>query len=165
MTRAGAAARVSVVLVALGLAQFGLRPRLADPRFAPDFILLALLFLALRVRPGAGAIAGFLVGLGTDALAPTAFGAAALAATVIGYTAGWVRTVFVAENVLVSALFVLGAAWARDIIQVVASAQLAGGGLAWQLLVLSPAAALATAAAGLVTLLIAGRWLGARAHP
>lgn len=165
MTRGGAAFRVGIVLLALALAHFGLRPRLGDPRFAPDFVLLALLVFAMRARPGAGAAAGLLVGLATDATQPTAFGAAALACTLVGYAAGWVRTVFVAENQLVNALFVLGAAWARDVIQVVASQQLTGGGMAWQLLVISPAAALATAAAALVTLLVAGRWLSVRASP
>jgi len=155
--------QVVVVPLALVVLHFWLRPRLGDPRFAPDLLLLALLVLAMRVRPAVGAVAGFLVGLAVDAVAPTAFGAGALAGTVVGFLAGWVRTLFVADNVMVSALFVLGAAWLRDLIQVAASNQLSGRGLLWQLLALSPAAALSTAVAGLVVFLLTGRWSTGRA--
>ena len=39
---------------------------------------------AIRARPGHAAIAGFVVGLSGDALAGAAFGAGALAYTVVG---------------------------------------------------------------------------------
>jgi len=149
--------RLVAVPLLLVVLHFWLRPRLGDPRLAPDFLLLALLTFAMRVRPGVGAVAGFLVGLATDAVAPTAFGAAALAGTTVGFVAGWVRTLFVADNVLVSALFVFGATWVRDLLQVVASNQLAGRALLWQLLAYSPGAALTTAIAGLVVLLVTAR--------
>ncbi len=148
-------------MLGLVVAHFVLRPRLGDPRFAPDFVLIALLFLAIRTRPGVGAGAGFLVGLLTDAVAPTAFGAAALATTVVGYLAGWLKAVFFADNLLVNALFVFVAAWVRDAIAVLAGNQLAGGALAWQLLAWSPLAGLATSAAALVVLLFFRGWLRA----
>jgi rod shape-determining protein MreD len=149
------------MLLLLGL-HFGVRPRLGDPRIAPDFVLVALLFLAIRTRPGVGAAAGFLVGLALDALAPTAFGAAALAGTVVGYLAGWVKVLVFADNALMTALFVLAAAWLRDAIQTVSANQLAARALGWQLLVYSPLAALTTAAAALLVLLVFRRWLGLR---
>ena len=37
----------SVMLLLLAL-HFYVRPRLGDPRFAPDFVLVALLFFAIR---------------------------------------------------------------------------------------------------------------------
>jgi len=163
-------ARVSVSLaqllavpLVLAVLHFWLRPRLGDPRFAPDLLLLALLVLAMRVRPAVGALAGFLVGLAVDAVAPTAFGAGALAGTVVGFLAGWVRTLFMADNVLVSALLVFAAVWLRDLIQVVASNQLSGRALLWQLLALSPASALSTAVAGLLVFVLTGRWSRGRA--
>jgi rod shape-determining protein MreD len=159
---AGTIVRVALVLAVLTALHFYLRPRLGDSRLAPDFILLALLLLALRVRPGAGAVAGFLVGLVLDALAPTAFGAAALACTIVGFASGWVRTMFVADNALVTALFVLVAAWLRDVIQVTASNQLAASAALRQLLIFSPLAALTTAVAGLITMLLVGGWLTER---
>ena len=154
--------RFAVVLALLVVAQYALRPRLGDTRFAPDFLLIGVLFLALRTRPAVGAIAGFIVGLLTDAVASTAFGAAALATTVVGFLAGYVRNLFVADNLLVNALFVFVAAWVRDIIQVVASNQLSGTALLYQLFVPSPAAALATAVAASVVQLLFRSWLDQR---
>jgi len=156
---AGAYLRMALLLSLLAALHFYLRPRLGDPRLAPDFILLGLLLLALRVRPGVGAVAGFLVGIVLDALAPTAFGAAALACTVVGFASGWVRTMFVADNALVTALFVLVAAWLRDAIQLMASNQLAASAALRQLLLFSPVAALTTAVAGLLLMLLLGGWL------
>ena len=147
------------VLALLVAAHFLLRPRLGDPRFAPDFLLVALLFFAIRVRPMGGTVAGFGLGLVTDAVAPTAFGAATLALTLVGYLAGWLKAIVFADNVLVTALFVFTAAWLRDIVEVLAAHQLVGGALAWQLLAYSPLAALSTATAATITLLLFRRWL------
>ncbi len=157
----GALLRLLVVPALLAVLHFWVRPRLGDPRLTPDLLLLALLAFAMHVRPAAGAAAGFLLGLTVDAVAPTAFGAGALAGTAVGFVAGWIRTQFVADNVLVSALFIFGAAWVRDLIQVVASNQMAGRALLWQLLAYSPAAAATTALCGLVVFAVAGRWMRA----
>jgi rod shape-determining protein MreD len=159
MRRAADRARFWTVLLLLVAAHFALRPRLGDPRYAPDFLLIALLFLAIRSRPGIGAVAGFVVGILTDAVAPTAFGAAALATTLIGFGAGWIRSMFVTDNLLINALFVLTAAWLRDLIQVVASNQLGGRAVLWQLLTISPLAAASTAAAAFVVRLFLRTWL------
>jgi len=163
MRSRGAQARFWLVMLLLVVAHYGLRPRLGDPRLAPDFLLIALLFFAIRVRPGAGAAAGFIVGLLQDAVAPTAFGASALATTVVGFGAGWIKAMFVADNLLINALFVFAAAWLRDAITLVTSNQLGGGALAWQLAVWSPLAALSTAAAAFLVRLIFRPWLSVRA--
>jgi rod shape-determining protein MreD len=144
--------RTGLVVALLVAAQFVVRPHLGDPRYAPDFVLVALLVFAIRARPMAGTIAGFLVGLAADALAPTAFGASAFALTIVGYGAGWLKAVVFADNVLVTGLFVLLAAWLRDVVQVIVGHLLQGGALAWQLLALSPLMALTTAAAAVLTL-------------
>jgi rod shape-determining protein MreD len=158
----GRAARVGAVLALLVVAQFALRPHLGDPRYAPDFVLVALLLFAIRVRPMAGTIAGFVVGLLTDAVAPTGFGAATLALTLVGYAAGWLKAVVFADNLLVTGVFVFAAAWLRDGIEVLLARQLQGGGLAWQLLATSPLASLSTAVAAMVTLLLFRGWLRQR---
>jgi len=147
-----------VLLVAL---HFVLRPRFAPSPFAPDLVLVALIFLAIRTRPAVGAVAGFVVGLLSDAVSPTTFGAGAFALTIVGFAAGWLKAVVFADNLLVNALIVFAASWLRDILQVAASNQLRGGALGLQLLVLSPAAALSTAAAALVALLLLRGWLTA----
>jgi rod shape-determining protein MreD len=157
--------RFWVILALLVVAHFALRPRLGDPRFTPDFLLIALLFMAIRKRPGIGAIAGFAVGLLTDAVAPTAFGAAALATTIIGFGSGWIRSMFVTDNLLINALFVFVACWLRDIIQVLASNQLEGHALVWQLIAYSPVAALSTAVAAFLVRLFFRSWLDTRTTP
>jgi rod shape-determining protein MreD len=72
--------RVQLIFVTLFLLvlQFYLRPRLGNARLSPDFLLIGLLLFAMRSGPGAGALAGFLVGLIEDSLTPARFGAGAL---------------------------------------------------------------------------------------
>ena len=154
--------RVALVIALLVLAQFALRPRLGDPRYAPDFLLVALLFFAVRVRPMAGTVAGFCLGLVTDAVAPTAFGAATFALTVVGYAAGWLKALVFADNLLVTAVFVFAAGWVRDAVEVLLARQRPGGALAWLLLVAAPRAALSTAAAAAATLLLFRGWMRMR---
>jgi rod shape-determining protein MreD len=153
--------KLTAALLLLVALHFVLRPRFAPSRFTPDLILVALLFLAIRTRPAVGAAAGFVVGLLSDAVAPTTFGAGAFALTIVGFVAGWLKAVVFADNLLVNALIVFAASWARDILQVAASNQLRGGALGMQLLVRSPATALSTAAAALVALLVLRGWLTA----
>jgi len=153
--------KLTAALLLLVALHFVLRPRFAPSRFAPDLILVALLFLAIRTRPAVGAVAGFVVGLLSDAVAPTTFGAGAFALTIVGFAAGWLKAVVFADNLLVNALIVFAASWIRDILEVAASNQLRGGALGTQLLVVSPAAALSTAAAALVALLLLRGWLTA----
>lgn len=153
--------KLAAALLLLVAAHLALRPRFAPSRFAPDLVLVALLFLAIRTRPGTGAVVGFVVGLLADAVSPTTFGAGAFALTIVGYLAGWLKAVVFADNLLVNALFVFAASWVRDILQVLASNQLRGGALGKQLLLFSPAAALSTAAAAIVALLVLRGWLRA----
>jgi rod shape-determining protein MreD len=138
-----------------------LRPRYLPSRYAPDFVLIALLFFAIRSRPGAGAVAGFVVGLLTDAVAPSGFGAAAFSLTIIGFLAGWLKAVVFPDNLLVNGLFVFLASWLRDALEMAASNALRSGNLGTRLLVMSPLSALGTAAAAVVVLLIFRPWLRA----
>jgi len=153
--------RLALVILILIALQFYLRPRIWDSRVAPDFLLLALLVYATRVRPGTAAIAGFLSGLMMDALVPARFGAAALANTVIGFLAAWGRAVFFADNLLVHAGFIWAGVWLRDLIVLLAS-ETTGRGLLWQLLIWSPLQGLTTAVAGVVVLVVFRNWLAIR---
>jgi rod shape-determining protein MreD len=153
--------KLAAALLILVAAHVVLRPRFAPSRYAPDLVLVALLFLAIRTRPAVGAIAGFAVGLLSDAVAPTTFGAGAFALTIVGFAAGWLKAVVFADNLLVNALIVFAASWLRDVLQIAASNQLRGGALGMQLLVVSPAAALSTAAAAIVALFVLRGWLTA----
>ena len=143
--------QLAAVLATLVLLHFYVRPRLFDTRVAPDFLLFALVIFAMRSGPGAGAVAGFLVGLATDALSPARFGAATLADTIVGYGAAWGRAVFFADNLLVNAGFVAVGLWLRDLILLVASGT-PQGQLLLELGVWSPLQALTTATAGALVL-------------
>ncbi len=160
---AARANRIQLVLVMalLVLLHFYLRPRLWSARASPDFLLIALVFFAMRAGPGPGAVAGFLVGLVHDALTPAAFGAGALAHTVVGYLAAWGRAVFFADNLLVNAAFVAVALWLRDLILLVASGT-SRGTLLVELALNSPLQALTTAVTALLFLAAFREWFALR---
>lgn len=160
-TRAAARFQLVLGIVVLLLLQFYVRPRLFDGRYAPDFVIMGLVLLALRGGPGLGAVAGFLVGLANDALTPARFGASALAHTVVGYLAAQTRAFFFADNLAVNAGFLAGAVWLRDLLVLLASGT-SRDGFATSLLVESPLRALTTALAGVVLLIISRGWFGVR---
>ncbi len=149
--------KLGFVLALLVVAHFLVRPRFGPSPLAPDLVLVAVLFFAIRSRPGAGAAAGFVIGLLMDAVSPTAFGAGAFALTLVGYLSGWLKAVVFADNLLVNAVFVFAASWLRDILLVLAAGQLRAG--AGALVGTSPFAALSTTAAAVVTLVIFRGWL------
>jgi len=155
--------RIQLVLVMalLVLLHFYLRPRLWSARVSPDFLLIALVFFAMRAGPGAGAIAGFVVGVVNDALTPAAFGAGALAHTVVGYLAAWGRAVFFADNLLVNAAFVAVALWVRDLILLLASGT-SQGRLLVELTLNSPLQALSTAVFALLVSAAFREWFAIR---
>jgi rod shape-determining protein MreD len=153
--------QLAVVLLLLLVLHFYLRPRLWSGRASPDFMFVALMLFAMRSSPGAGAVAGFLVGLASDALTPARFGAGMLAHTVVGYLASWGRSVFFAENAVVNAAFVAGGLWVRDLLVLVAS----GGGersILAELTLYSPLEALTTALFALLFLVAFREWFSIR---
>lgn len=156
-TRIQLAAAAALLLVL----QFYLRPRVYDGRLSPDFLLFGLVLFAMRTGPGPGAVAGFLVGLATDALNPARFGASALAHTVVGYAAAWARAVFFADNVLVNAGFVAIGLWLRDLVLLVASGT-PERQLVLELALLSPLQALITGGLGAVVLVLFRQWFAIR---
>lgn len=154
--------RFAVLLAALVIAQFTVRGRFAGERIAPDFLLLALQLYAIRSQPGAGAVAGFLLGLLRDALTPASFGAGALAHTLVGYLTGWGKAVFFAENVIANGAFFFAGTWLRNAVVALASGTLRGDRALHELLVTSPLQGLTTAAAGVILLLVFRGWPAVR---
>lgn len=140
------------IIVALMVAlHFTLRPIL-DWRAGIDFLTIAVLVVAVRVRPGVAALVGFAVGVVADALAPEAFGAGALAMTVVGFAASRLKAAFFADNVMLNVVFVFIGKVVYDLIFLVAERRLGGGALASQLLLWTPLAALLTALVGLLVM-------------
>lgn len=152
---------LALVMAVLVLLHFYVRPRLWNARVSPDFLFVALMILAMRSRPGTGAIAGFIVGIAVDSLTPARFGAAALAHTIVGYLAAWGRAVFFADNLLVNFGMFAGGLWVRDLLVILTSGT-PRTQLVHELFVLSPLQGLATAAFGVVILLAFREWFAIR---
>jgi len=164
--RRGGAGERGPLFLFLGFAflvglHFYARPRLFDHRVAPDFLLLALMLVAIRARPGIAAAAGFMVGLVSDVLTPANFGAGALAHTVVGYFASWARAVFFPNNLLVNAGLIALAVMVRNALVLLASTTPASE-LGRTLVVWSPLQALTTGVAGILVLLLLRNWFAIR---
>lgn len=108
-------------LPVLGWLHFYASPRYLGVPWAPDFLLITLLVYARRQPPGPAAVAGLAVGLLVDVLAPTRFGAAMLAHTMVAYLGSRGRTLFYADTVLeIGRLFFVGT-MLRDVILLAAA--------------------------------------------
>ena len=145
--------RVVIAFLILVLLHFSLRPLLAW-HAEIDFLLIAVLLAAVRMRPGAAAIMGFVVGLLVDSLTPGAFGAGALAMSAVGFAASWLKAVFFADNLALNGFFFFAGRWAYAIIYVLAEHQRNGFELAQEVFVWAPLSGAVTAAAGVILLVM-----------
>jgi rod shape-determining protein MreD len=145
--------RTAFAFAVLVLLHFSLRPLLGW-RASPDFLVIALLLVAIRVRPGTAALIGFLMGIIADSVTMHAFGASALSMSIVGFAASWLKAVFFADDIVLNAFFFFLGKWAFDVLYVLAERNEGAGGVLMQLLVWSPLTAAVTAAAGIITLLV-----------
>lgn len=157
----GEGVRAAVVLVILLLLEFYLRPSLTDWRGMPDFLVLALLLLAIRQPPGSAAVTGFLIGLLVDILTPARFGAGILAHVLVGWGAAWGRGIFFADNLFVNAALFFVGTWLRDVVVQILSGtsltQLWVEAIWW-----APLQGATTAAVGVLFVLLFREWLAIR---
>ena len=147
------ALRTAVVCVILIVLHYTLRPLLGW-RASIDFLVLALLFGSVRLRPGMAAVYGFALGLISDSLAVSAFGASALGMAAVGFAASWLKAVFFADNLALNGFFLFLAKWVFDLIYQIASHRLSGGELVMQIFVWSSLSAAVTALAGVFALML-----------
>ncbi len=141
-----------VVIMAILIAMhFTVRPMLGW-RVNVDFLLIAVLIVAVRARPGVAALTGFVLGLLADSLSPSAFGAGALALSLVGFGASWLKSAFFADNIGVNGAFVFLGTWAFDLLFLVAEHQATGWDFVMQALVWAPLSAALTAIVGIVVL-------------
>lgn len=147
----GSVLRTSISCAILIMLNYTLRPLLGW-RAPIDFMLIAALFGAVRMRPGWAAVYGLALGLVSEAVAVSGFGAAALSMTLVAFGASWLKAVFFADNLALNAFFLFVGKWIFDIIAVLAGHRLGGSELAMQILVWSPLAAAVTALAGALAL-------------
>lgn len=139
--------RLMVAVLVLIVAHFVLRPLLGD-RIEIDFLVLALLLLSIRVRPGVGALLGLLLGAAADAAAPSGFGSAMLAMTMVGYVTSWLKAAFFAENAVLDGVVIFASAWSVMLIRLLLSGRGFEAGFAISALVWAPLSAAATAVIG-----------------
>jgi rod shape-determining protein MreD len=152
MTLAGTT-RAVITFAVLVLLHFTVRPLLGW-RAPIDFLLLAVLTAAVRVRPAGAVAIGFFVGIAADSLSPDALGAGALAMLLVAYIASWLKAVFFADSLPLNAMFFFAGKWLFDIIYFIAEHHLSGIDLVQQLFLWSPLSAAATAIAGVLILLV-----------
>ena len=149
----GGAIRAIISFLIFVVLHYTLRPLLGW-RAPMDFLILALLLAAVRVRPATAAVIGFVLGLISDSLAPDALGAGAIAMTVVGFGASYLKAVFFADNLVLNAFFFFLGKWVFDVIYFLFEHRLTGIELVQQLLLWSPLSAAATAVAGILLLFI-----------
>lgn len=148
----GATARTILLCAILILLHYTLRPLLAW-RASPDFLIIALLLVSVRVRPGLAAVFGLVIGLASDSLALSSFGAGALAMTLIGFAWSRLKAVFFADHVLLNGFFLFLGKWAYEVVMHVAERRMHGAELLMQILVWSSLSAAVTAVAGVLALM------------
>ena len=139
--------RLIVAVAVLVVAHFVLRPLLGD-RIEIDFLVLALLLLSIRVRPGVGALLGLLMGAASDAAAPAGFGSAMLSLTLVGYVTSWLKAAFFAENAVLDGIVIFASAWGVILLRLILSGRTFETGFAVAALVWAPLSAATTALVG-----------------
>ena len=149
----GSMARALATFLILVLLHYTLRPLLGW-RAPMDFLIHALLLASIRVRPAVGALIGLALGIVSDSLTPDSLGAGAIAMTVVGYLASWLKAVFFADNIALNAFFFFLGKWVFDLIYFIVEHRLGGIELVQQLLLWSPLSAAATAVAGVLLLFV-----------
>lgn len=141
--------RLLVAVLFLVVAHFVLRPLLGD-RIEIDFLVLALLLLSIRVRPGVGALVGLMMGAASDAASPAGFGSGMLALTLVGYITSWLKAAFFAENAVLDGVVIFASAWGVILMRLFLSGRGFEAGSAVSALVWAPLSAGATALTGAV---------------
>ncbi len=152
---------LAVVFIGALLAHVSVRPILGW-RAEIDFLVIALLIVSVRVRPGHAALLGCATGLMIDALSPLGFGAGAMAGTLVGFAASWSKSVFFAEQAFLHAVFFFVGKVAMDVIYLTLEGRLSGTALLLQAVTWTPLAAVVTALSGVLLLLLLRPLLEAR---
>lgn len=142
-----------LLFAALVALHYSLRPLLGW-RAEPDFLIIALLIVAVRLRPGAAAILGFSLGIVADALAPGHLGAAALAMSLVGFSASWLKAMFFADNLVLNGLSFFLGKLVFDLIRLVAEGALGRPDFVMQALLWTPLSAAVTAVVGIMILIL-----------
>lgn len=143
-----------VFIAVLILLHFVLRLGLDLGQTGPDLLVPAVLLGARRLSGGRAAVLGFAAGVLQDALALVGFGASAILLTVLAFLGARTRDLFFGDSLLFIGLYLFAGTWVFNAARLL----MAGAGMRadplHQLLVQAPLAALYSAAAGVIALLL-----------
>ncbi len=143
--------RLALVFTTLIVLNYTVRPIL-HWQVSMDFVLIATMIVAVRVRPGVAALVGFATGLLVDVQNPDALGSSALALACIAFGASFLKaSVFSEKPTMNAALFFLGK-WGYDLIFVIAEGRITASDSLQQIFIWSPLSAALTAAVGAMSL-------------
>lgn len=122
--------------------------------WAPDLLTLAVLLAARQLDGGMAAGVGFALGLLEDAVSLGAFGAAAIAQTVVGYVGARSRDLFVGESLFFLTVYFFLGAWLQDALYYGIAPGVRRGEPVEALLLAAPLDALYVTVAGVVAIMI-----------
>jgi rod shape-determining protein MreD len=108
--------RTWILVAVLVFLHFLLHVGFGYGRGAPDLLTIGLLLAAREVGLGAGAALGLVFGLLEDALSVLAFGANAVAMTVVGILGASTRDLFVGDSLLFVVSYFFVGKWMRDFV-------------------------------------------------
>jgi rod shape-determining protein MreD len=126
--------------------------------WAPDLLSVGLLLVARQVRTGTAAGLGFMFGVLEDAFSVLAFGANAMAMTVVGILGARSRDLFVGESLLFVSMYLMLGTWLRGAIHWIAAGDAVRVEAVRVLLVEAPISAVYAATVGTVLLVASGAW-------
>ncbi len=145
--------RTAIAVGILIVLHYSVRPLLGW-RAEVDFLTIALLLISVRVRPGSAAVVGCILGLVTDSLTPGAFGAGALAMTVVAFAASWLKAAFFADNLALNGVFFFAGRWLFAFLYLITARQAHGVELIQEVFVWAPLSAAVTAIFGVALLVL-----------
>ncbi len=145
-------------VVGLAFLHFFLHLGLGLAEVAPDLLTVSLLLAALEVGMGAAAGIGFAFGLLLDAFSLLAFGANALALTLVGAAGARTRDWFVGDSFFFMISYLFLGKWVKDLVHWVAVGEGVREPFVQAILIGAPLAAAYAAAIGVVAVRITGAW-------
>lgn len=120
--------RTTLILAVLALAgNVLLAPLMAVGEIAPDFVLIALVILALGEGAFAGTLGGFALGLVSDTAIPNLLGLNAFCKALAGYLVGRSRSRLVIGLPLVEGSLVAATALGHDVLYLIGQSWLSEG--------------------------------------
>ncbi len=150
--------RVWATVVFLAVLHFFLHLGLGLGAEAPDLLTVALLLAAREVGMGVAAGIGFAFGLLLDAFSVLAFGANAIAMTLVGMVGARTRDLFVGDSFFFVVAYLFLGKWLKDLIHWVVAGEVVREPFTQALLVDSSLAAAYAAAVGVLVVMVTGAW-------